>query len=394
MRENLAKRLIFISRVIVTVLIITVPVFLLKQEENDRHQDVEAFSVISQVNDIKPLPLDSNLFNGRVLPWLKREHKELYDTHIGLRQTITNWLLENKLTTQDELGGIKNDAKGSGFTLFSYELTDSERKILFEIPPKTNSVKQHLERFDVFSKPRSIHIVTRLIENLLDISNLIQIQDVKFERLYLDGNEVILKFRFRNPSRQGNPSDIRLAVDTQKVRAPAILTFAQENTTNAEANLGDSVVEALTATVKSDRQRLDAVYANVPFQFATQIASERLIRTYGTVDVLGFSLARKNLPWGILVVMISLLGASIITLRTAIDYSLKIVSEVVSEDAFDILLDSMIGRVAIWIVVPLLAIAASLPTSPLSEMEVVLLTAGALLTLLLGYSCVLLSNKL
>ena len=92
--------------------------------------------------------------------------------------------------------------------------------------------------------------------------------------------------------------------------------------------------------------------------------------------------------------MISLLGASIITLRTAIDYSLKIVSEVVSEDAFDILLDSMIGRVAIWIVVPLLAIAASLPTSPLSEMEVVLLTAGALLTLLLGYSCVLLSNKL
>ena len=394
MRENLAKRLIFISRVIVTVLIITVPVFLLKQEENDRHQDVEAFSVISQVNDKKPLPLDSNLFNGRVLPWLKREHKELYDTHIGLRQTITNWLLENKLTTQDELGGIKNDAKGSGFTLFSYELTDSERKILFEIPPKTNSVKQHLERFDVFSKPRSIHIVTRLIENLLDISNLIQIQDVKFERLYLDGNEVILKFRFRNPSRQGNPSDIRLAVDTQKVRAPAILTFAQENTTNAEANLGDSVVEALTATVKSDRQRLDAVYANVPFQFATQIASERLIRTYGTVDVLGFSLARKNLPWGILVVMISLLGASIITLRTAIDYSLKIVSEVVSEDAFDILLDSMIGRVAIWIVVPLLAIAASLPTSPLSEMEVVLLTAGALLTLLLGYSCVLLSNKL
>ena len=54
----------------------------------------------------------------------------------------------------------------------------------------------------------------------------------------------------------------------------------------------------------------------------------------------------------------------------------------------------MIGRVAIWIVVPLLAIAPRFQHSPLSEMEVVLLTAGALLTLLLGYSCVLLSNKL
>lgn len=395
MKENLAKRLIFISRVIVGILIITIPVFLLKQEENDRYRDVESLSLISQVTDIKPPPLDGNLFNERVLFWLKSEHKELYDTHIDLRQTITNWLLENKLTTQDELGVSKTTInKGGGFILLSYELTDYEQRSLFEIPPKTSAVKQHLERFDVFTKPRLVRIATRLTGNLPDISKFQNLQDLKFERLYLDGNEAILKFRFRNPSRQGNPNDIRFTVDTQKVDAPAILTFAQENTTSAGTDPEGSMVEAAIATVKLDRQRLDAVYANVPFQLATQLASERLVKMYGTVDVLGFSLARKNLPWGTLVVIILLLGASIITLRTAIDHSLKIVSEVVSEDAFDILLDSMIGRVAIWIVVPLLAIAASLPTSPLSGIEIVLLITGAFLTLLLGYRCVLLSNKL
>ncbi|MBI5713674.1 MAG: hypothetical protein HZC38_09675, partial [Chloroflexi bacterium] len=234
MKENLAKRLIFISRVIVGILIITIPVFLLKQEENDRYRDVESLSLISQVTDIKPPPLDGNLFNERVLFWLKSEHKELYDTHIDLRQTITNWLLENKLTTQDELGVSKTTInKGGGFILLSYELTDYEQRSLFEIPPKTSAVKQHLERFDVFTKPRLVRIATRLTGNLPDISKFQNLQDLKFERLYLDGNEAILKFRFRNPSRQGNPNDIRFTVDTQKVDAPAILTFAQENTTSA-----------------------------------------------------------------------------------------------------------------------------------------------------------------
>jgi hypothetical protein len=209
-------------------------------------------------------------------------------------------------------------------------------------------------------------------------------QEEQLGRLYLKGNEAILQFENIGPQ-QRNPSEIRLAVDTQNVDAPAMLTFAQESASSAEA---------MIATVYSDRQRLDAVYANIPLYLATQIASERLVSAYSTVDILGFSLARENLPWGILLIMISLLGASVITLRTALNHSLRIISEVVSEDAFDILLDSMIGRVAIWIVVPLVAIVISLPTSPFTEIEIVLLIVGGLLNLLLGYRCVLLSNKL
>jgi cobalamin synthase len=229
--------------------------------------------------------------------------------------------------------------------------------------------------------PRSLRIATRLTNNLPNISEFTELPQGQIGRLYLEGNEAILQF---SSALQG-PSDIRLTIVTQNVDAPAILTFAQENAARAAG---------MIATVNSDRQRLDTVYANVPLYLAAQIASERLVSLYSTVDILGFSLARENLPWGILIIMITLLGASFITLRKALSHSLKIVSKVVSEDAFDILLDSMIGRVAIWIIVPLLAIAASLPSSPFTEMEIILLILGVLLSLLLGYRCVLLSNKL
>src|SRR5512146_1909186 len=144
MRDNLAKRLIFISRVIVGVLIVMIPVFLLKQEEHNLRLDVESFSIISKVNSIQPEELEGNPFNKRILLWLQKEHKDIYDTHIGLRQTITTWLLESQLTTQSELGIIKNDDKGAGFTLLSYELTDSDRQILSDLPSYDSSVKAQL----------------------------------------------------------------------------------------------------------------------------------------------------------------------------------------------------------------------------------------------------------
>lgn len=381
MKDNLAKRLIFISRVIVGVLVIMIPVFLLKQEENNLRLDVESFSIISKVNSIRSEEFESNPFNKRILLWLQKEHKDLYDTHMGLRQTITTWLLEKQLTTHSELGTIKNDDKGAGFTLLSYELTDSDRQILSDLPSYDSSVKAQLAHFNILSVPRSLRIATRLTNNLPNTSEFAELPQGQIGRLYLEGNEAILQF---SSALQG-PSDIRLTVVTQNVDAPAILTFAQENAASAAG---------MIATVNSDRQRLDTVYANVPLYLAAQIASERLVSLYSTVDILGFSLARENLPWGILIIMITLLGASFITLRKALSHSLKIVSDVVSEDAFDILLDSMIGRVAIWIIVPLLAIAASLPSSPFTEMEIILLIVGGLLSLLLGYRCILLSNKL
>lgn len=384
MKENLAKRLIFLSRVIVGILIIMTPVFMLKRETNNLRLDVEALSIISRIDSMQPDEFSNNLYNERLLLWLQGEHKDIYDSQIGLRQAIADWLLEKHLTTGDNLGSIKHSDMSNGFTLLSYELTDPERRLLSEIPGLEISIGQHLERFDILSKKRPLQIATKLANTLPDISNDPGLQEAQFNSISLVGDEAVLDFNTFGAF-QGDRPQIRLTVHTQKVNAPALLTFTQENVSRAQAMID---------TVKADRQRLDAIYVNIPLYLAIQIASERLISAYSTVNILGFSLARENLPWGVLVIMISLLGATAITLRTAQNHSLNIVSDVVSEDAFDIVLDSMIGRIAIWIFFPLFAIVASLPSSPLSEIQNILLIMSGLLILFLGLYCVFLSNKL
>jgi Zn-dependent protease len=139
-------------------------------------------------------------------------------------------------------------------------------------------------------------------------------------------------------------------------------------------------VAALRAAIEH-RSRLHAIYGTMKFGLAQNIVTEEFIRAYKSIDILGFTISTHRYPFAILLIAFVTSWGIAWTVEAARRTKKQVLRELHDEDVVDAVLDFPLMRFVIWVLLPALAIWASLPLFPLSSLEQATVIGGTLLML-------------
>ncbi len=87
------------------------------------------------------------------------------------------------------------------------------------------------------------------------------------------------------------------------------------------------------------------------------------------------------------------MAGTLITLLTAIKNKLKIISEVLDEDAIDLIIDSFFARIVLWGILPTISVIISFPFYPFSLVENIVVWIGAAALFVMGGVTIFFSTK-
>jgi hypothetical protein len=164
------------------------------------------------------------------------------------------------------------------------------------------------------------------------------------------------------------------------VVGPRILDL--QHVTVPQSNLEELVADPARAN------RLAAKYGLLEAVDAQAIVRGSLNHSYESIGLFGFSFSPERLPFAVLIVACLTMSAVAITAVRARRSASRVLAGVELEDALDIVLDSWIGRIALWLVLPPLSVFLALPAiGPGSREEAILWIGGSVLVALGLVSC-------
>jgi hypothetical protein len=411
----MSKRLIFLTRANIIIFLFALVALLHRLDAADLEEDIRALDLLQSVaaQDVSQAFVDGSVYT-RARLWLENHDPTLAEQNRQARQRVTD-LLGEVGVQPETLAQIKGQA---GFTADMFQLLDfpvAESSLQLQpgvataqgvlptsigVIPGANvlgrqaldtasqSVDELIDRFLAVTEPLSLTVAVSLADT--GLPNLAGHQTscpAILQSVTLSGN--VVTARFEEPASAFDPSSFvqqqpllpcsfteELAVVTQQVQAPSLYDF-----------LSGSVPDPEVGELRANPEllgRLQSVYGRIKFSLAQQIAAEDFAQAYKSIDIFGFTISTRRFPFAVLLLSVLVAWAIAWTVELARRSGQHIITGKSEEDVVDILLDLAPLRTVIWVVLPLLAILASLPLFPLSRVELIVTVAGAALCVLLG----------
>ncbi|MCA9076855.1 MAG: hypothetical protein KDA93_17645 [Planctomycetaceae bacterium] len=133
---------------------------------------------------------------------------------------------------------------------------------------------------------------------------------------------------------------------------------------------------------------LRRTYGHMLLEDATGLASDGLTQAYRSLSLFGFSFSTRRFPLAVMVCLVAALWQTLAALVSLRRQGIGILVEIIDDATIEVLISNRFARFALWVVLPLTALWASLPLVRLPDSELQLLIVGAGLVAMLGVGCV------
>ena len=391
MREILAKRLLFLTRIIVVIFFVSLVSLLYNLDANDLKSDVLLLSQINDIHDqIKKETITKNqdkiTNNARV--WLSEHDQNLWELNTQTRKSIRECLQENFPEFKETIIRMRKIENASQFNLIEI-LKIQEDLDYLDVKRKSSNVKEMLEKFNFITQPNKLSVAIgtinkncptkpEVIKIFKDADNLPSSSD---EELILRGFR-LSKINFQNGSLKLDFSLNTFA--SYFIDETIKINLRSEIVSNAPSILELITEEEPPTLTESQKNRLETVYGDIPFKQALEIASDNFLQSISNVELFGFTFSARRYPVVILLLSLFAETGIFLVIQTAWSRRLKIISGVSDEDVVDILIDNFIARTFLWCMLPIFSVFVSLPSYNLGLIDNLLLIFGLSIIFVLG----------
>lgn len=174
---------------------------------------------------------------------------------------------------------------------------------------------------------------------------------------------------------------VSVPVETATMSAASLLEL-----TDPERPANDALL-----AIGRDAERvayLRRTYGHMLLEDATGLASDGLTQAYRSLSLFGFSFSTRRFPLAVMVCLAAALWQTLAALVSLRRQGIGILAEIIDDATIEVLISNRVARFALWVVLPLTALWASLPLVRLPDSELQLLIAGTGLVAILGVGCV------
>ena len=133
---------------------------------------------------------------------------------------------------------------------------------------------------------------------------------------------------------------------------------------------------------------LRRTYGHMLLEDAMGLASDGLTQGYRSLSLFGFSFSTRRFPLAVMVCLAAALWQTLAALVSLRRQGIGILAEIIDDATIEVLISNRVARFALWVVLPLTALWASLPLVRLPDSELQLLIVGTGLVATLGVGCV------
>lgn len=403
-QKALAKRLVTLSGMIVFVCALAFVTKLASFDAAVHRADLDALNLLDssalQVGDRSEGSDESHY--AEYSAWLQTEHNTLYDEGTQARQALVDDLIGLGVDEATLTSEMQSDA--DKFTTSDYPLSPDDRQFLsfeewrFRIG-RAPRVADRLDLLNALYAPRTAHAVKSVGKRAAEpkLPPELTRQEPQFrrggsepslgvKRFRLDGDYVLVDLYIGSLYGRAGLlwQDVaRYSVVVEAVEAPPIYKLIG----------GFSDDHAVLHDDLQRKRRLRAIYGLLPIDNAKAIASEHAIRTYRQIDIFGLTFSTQRFAMAVASFLLLIMLGICMTTRTANRRGLQIISGVAHESVLDVFLDSPWSRVVIFVIIPMGAIAASLPPFVLTTIEYTIIAILASGIAVLGFLTIKYTKK-
>lgn len=423
MEEIITKRIILLTNAII---ILSGIGFIALIHRVDAIYKSKEYTAINRLrNCIEELPEDANsqqTLLKSVHSWLKKEQPAVFSSHHAAADSLASVLWRNGFKTQVRefklSGNTESKRKPGGFMLI--ETTPGDTAGLLHHPlgslDETNRLKHFAEQYKYLFSKIKLSIATGFDEQALiramQANGLLtkEKQERNYPAIAYEEPAVAdsssRDYRYPRESMHeaistysgyDQPSfeltSVTLRNDSCEIIFKSLSTVYQED--------HDKVVRFPVQTIKADGPELFVLfgldeknrglndltelnklvvhYGDLPMGKAMDMIGNDYMEAYENVDVFGFSFSTTSLPLALLCFFFFLSIGLYLMIRQGEKLRLKVISETNVEDITDFFVKRPMVRMVLWLILPLAALAATLPSLPVENEKLIVLGSGALL---------------
>lgn len=403
MNEILSKRVILLTN---TLLILCAIGFLALIHRVDASFKEKEYTTLNRLNNcIEALPeniSDPDVTDQLHDNWLKGKHKDVHARLFKLRVQLLNEL--------DSAGFGRQIAQGKASSGFRISL--AHPKINDSIPPDfalgelqdNNKLCHFADQYFYLQRPVHLNCVKgyspgdlqkaiekRQAEFLATLDNLTGdsanrphvLHHLMLQQLYLEEDSCFLVFGVQQ---QGQLDDdavtISIPVETLLLDMGSLHHVYQID--NLYSRIGG----------QHEIHKLVNNYGEIPMDKALELVGEDYMEAYERMEVFGLSISTTSLPLVSLAFYIFIMTGILIMLREAKKGGHAIITDQDNEDLTDYFMKRKTIRFFLWVILPMLSLAASLPHLQPEPAKLWAIAGGTLLLLSLSLSAFFISRKL
>lgn len=394
----LAKRLNTLTAQLVAVSCLALVVFVANIDGKDYREDYEGLKLIDNLPSAQVSAADPKYkFNY----WLAANHPELLRQCNQARQALIEQLAGVGFPLEETLNRMKQNP--GRFSAVDIVFTDDETKQLFNTRREfsvrqAKNVGEQLDHFELLYKPRKITVATTIelpepkplpVKQTIGMGQDSAVRMSRVDSFHADTKHKAVVLQLAHPL----PPQHRAFENYQEIRCPA--TFVKVGMISMAYALGVESDASLALYNDGERRdRLRTFYGALDLDNAKAIASEQAVKAYKQIDVLGLSFSAKRFPVAVAGILSFLSVGIFVTLRQAVDRQTKVITGSTEDSVIDMIIDWLPTRCAAFLVIPLLAIWASLPPFRLGTLEIICLVVGTATILILGIASMKFAQKL
>jgi|GEM_PF-5290593 len=205
----------------------------------------------------------------------------------------------------------------------------------------------------------------------------------RVESVRLEGDSIVMAFQLLSSMLQTDPfgPNVKVAVQTSPVPATTLLDIYGI----------DADFNALQESV--ELEKLQKHYGELPLDQVLALVGADYMKANESIDVLGFSFSTTSMPLALLCFLLFVSAGIYIMVREGVKRGLKVFS-FENEDMTGYFLRRRWIRLVLWIVLPVLALAATFPSVEVEDLKLYILTTGAALLLAINTMSLLEARKL
>jgi len=416
LKENLAKRLLYLTKVIFGFLIICLIVFFDYLDYKELKSKSEYIGLLIKLNNIRSEQFDAAHTEHKIASWVDLNNKEVSHNYIASRKAIAGLLInvgvEKKVirASKGYKEGEKNEFKALYISV-EKKLTDSEIESTFN----NISVEEMMKKFNYYAQPIQLSILINADTTLLrkrifdkvfeklengDYDEPIKPKDdssaklkffqsiYEFKDVSPKKDSVVLTFYENIGAAQREPNDVHITTKGTftTISSPPILFFADFDSTLVSELYQNKLLQ----------KNIVSEYGKISINDIDKLLSEFISKNIKAVSILGIDISRRWFPLTLLLLLVVINYLLLKNIMKANNLNLTVISEYEEDDALDFMIKNKFIRGLLWISTPITIVSLILLTSFIqySNFYYGILIVSVFLSFYLGLKAFISSRKL
>ena len=439
MAEILIKRLLSLSRIYLIIFGFSMVALIHKLDSMELQKDIRALDLVSSVNKIMSEDrIDMKQLQSKAKIWLELNNKDLAKQHIKARQKLVDAIRlsgVNEMTIAFAKGRVPvaGEQHDNFSLLHIVDVEEDLKKITSPIYTSAElTVNETFKRFMYLTKPRTLKVV-------IDVEQLDRLR-LPVQKSNLSKPENKTESGTMNPPVM--PPDLMIPFGpVAPPMYPAIMGSAEKRLRDVDFDGNNVLITYITpltlsnmaqqtpseqppmdkfptkivdmnslsiyGLMKSENDEITALrnnvdrlakhrllYGNMKFDLAQQFMYRDFNQAYTNISIFGFDFSTRRYPLAVLFMSIGISIGIYWTLNTGKKNKMVLFTHDFHEDIMYGLMSNKFSRSILWIILPVIAVFASLPIFDLSQSELLVIGLGILAMVIIGSSSLLASQEL